>query len=223
MLRGWIQFLCKYMMLPAVLVAAVVCLVLCRDDIFAQPGGAAAPVKAEPAAEYQAPVISPTAVSFYNWPGNADPVQVEKEELLKEWLEWGEYVLEVDAVEDRMVVGDSQALFLTRKFHVARVWKGNYTGDPHIYLDYELEQNDEATRLPSHTDKTVSYPIKKAFLILNRNNVAKRPPVFPDGYCIDYSEAYYYQFFVYGEEVGALIDEFLALPEDKNRQYLPTL
>lgn len=52
MLRGWIQFLCKYMMLPGVLVAAVVCLVLCRDDIFAQPGGAAAPVKAEPAEEY---------------------------------------------------------------------------------------------------------------------------------------------------------------------------
>lgn len=212
-----------YVVLPLGILFAVWMGVFHRNGVFAGGEEDSAPVKAETDAEYLAPVISPTAVSFYNWPGSEHPVQVEKEELLKEWLEWGEYVLEVDAVEDHMVVGDSPALFLTRKFHVARVWKGNYTGEPHIYLDYELEQNDEATRLPSHTDKTVSYPIKKAFLILNRNNVAKRPPVFPDGYCIDYSEAYYYQFFVYGEEVGALIDEFLALPKDKNRQYLPTL
>lgn len=220
---GWIQTLFKYVMLPVVLVAVAVLFVLHSDIIFAQVESVSVPEKTEPVEEYQAPVISPTAVAFYNYPGQKTPAHMEKQELLAEWLEWGEYVLEVDAVEDYWERGEYPSHYLRRKFHVSRVLRGNYIGDSNIYIDYEPEIENEEEMLPVNTSKMVKYPIKRAYLILNRNNVDNEPPVSNRKCWIYDTEAYYYQFFVYGEEVEEVIEEFLAMPEDKNRQYLPTL
>ena len=221
--KGWIQPLLKYVMLPGVLVAAVVLTVIHCDVIFAQADGVNAPMKTERADEYQVPIISPTSVAFYNWPGSKEPARMEKQELLAEWLEWGEYVLEVDAVEDYLERGEYPSHYLCRKFHVSRVLRGNYVGDRDIYIDYEPEIEDEAKMLPVNTSKTVKYPIKRAYLILNRNNVDNEPPVSNRKCWIYDTEAYYYQFFVYGEEVEEVIEEFLAIPENKNREYLPSI
>ena len=221
--KRWVHALFKYIMLLGILAVAGVLSVVYSDVIFAQADGADAPLKTEPTYEYQAPIISPTSVAFFNCPGSKEPVHMEKQELLAEWLEWGEYVLEVDAVEDYLERGEYPSHYLLRKFHVSRVLRGNYVGDRDIYIDYEPEIEDEAKMLPVNTSKMVKYPIKRAYLILNRNNVANAPSA-PGRKCWIYdTEAYYYQFFVYGEEVEEVIEEFLAIPEDKNREYLPTI
>ena len=137
--KGWIHTLFKYVMLLGILAVAGVLLVVYSDVIFAQADGADAPLKTEPTYEYQAPIISPTSVAFFNCPGSKEPVHMEKQELLAEWLEWGEYVLEVDAVEDYLERDEYPSHYLLRKFHVSRVLRGNYVGDRDIYIDYEPE------------------------------------------------------------------------------------
>ena len=137
-------------------------------------------------------------ISFYNWPGKKSLVKYNARELLSEVAHCN-YVLKVAHIKDTIEVGPISAR-ITRTFFITDIIRGNIPPNICITVEYFPEITPEVKDNPKAL-QTITYDIDEGYLFLSDNNLI----ISNDSYNIDYSEAYYYQFFIYGGDTKKLI------------------
>ena len=137
-------------------------------------------------------------ISYYNRP-EKEHLIIENKRKIIDLISRCDYILKVHSVKETITYY-KRGMSVEKVFFITDVIKGNIPADICINIEYILEENE------NHTQKTavITYDIENGYLLLTHDNL-----IISDGnYGIDYYEAYYYDFFIHGEDVEHLIKTY---------------